>query len=90
MFQVYSIVQKNCEINLFSGSNESGLRCAQLISKMGITRPFLSGLSLNLFSKLLFVKKLKYDALIGQKRVKRERESRGLVIRIFNICTCVL
>jgi hypothetical protein len=40
---------------------------------------------LNFFSKLLLVRKVKSGALIGQKRVKLERELRGLVIPIFHI-----
>jgi hypothetical protein len=40
---------------------------------------------LNLFLKLLLVKEVKSGALVGRKRVKRERESRGLVIPIFDI-----
>jgi hypothetical protein len=31
------------------------------------------------------VKELKSSALIGQKRVKRKRESKGLVIQIFDL-----
>ena len=55
------------------------------ISKKGINRPLLPRSWFNLFSKLLLVKDVKSGALIGQNRVKRERERRGLVIPIFDI-----
>jgi hypothetical protein len=55
------------------------------ITKIGITRPLNSRLWLNFFSNLLLVRKVKSGALIGQKRVKLERELRGLVIPIFHI-----
>ena len=50
------------------------------ISEKGIPMPLVSRSWLN-----LLVKEVKSDALIGQKQVKRERESKGLGIPIFYI-----
>ena len=55
------------------------------IPTKGITRLLLSRSLLNLSSKLLLVKKVIFSALIRQKRVKYERESKDLVIKIFDM-----
>jgi hypothetical protein len=55
------------------------------ISIKSIIRPLLSRSWLNLFFNLLLAKKVKSGALIGLKQVKRERESKGLVISILDI-----